>query len=167
MMRHDMDDQKQEGQKHHSEPLVMVKRFRDLPEAQVAESILDASGIDCFLADETTIRMDWLWSNLLGGFKLMVRPEDQLAALELLNQPIPESFTVGAQVPYRQPRCPKCRSLDVSFQELNRRIAFPSILVGVPVPLKKKGWCCHACQHRWEQLLDERANSESSPENLP
>ena len=66
-------------------PLVMVKRFRDMPEAQIAESILDSAGIDCFLADENTIRMDWLWSNLLGGFKLMVRPEDMDAATQLLD----------------------------------------------------------------------------------
>ena len=63
----------------------MVKRFRDMPEAQIAESILDSAGIDCFLADENTIRMDWLWSNLLGGFKLMVRPEDLDAATQLLD----------------------------------------------------------------------------------
>jgi len=30
--------------------------------------------------------MDWLWSNLLGGFKLMVRPEDLDAATQLLDQ---------------------------------------------------------------------------------
>jgi len=69
-----------------SGPLVMVKRYRDMPEAQVAESILDSAGIDCFLADENTIRMDWLWSNLLGGYKLMVRPEDHEEAVKLLEQ---------------------------------------------------------------------------------
>ena len=72
-------------QRQTSGPLVMVKRFRDMPEAQIAESILDSAGIDCFLADENTIRMDWLWSNLLGGFKLMVRPEDMDAATQLLD----------------------------------------------------------------------------------
>jgi hypothetical protein len=71
-----------------SGPLVMVKRYRDMPEAQVAESVLDSAGIDCFLADENTIRMDWLWSNLLGGFKLMVRPEDHEEAIKLLEQPV-------------------------------------------------------------------------------
>jgi len=54
----------------------MVKRFRDMPEAYVAESLLDSAGIECFLADENTIRMDWFWSNLLGGFKLVVRSDD-------------------------------------------------------------------------------------------
>jgi len=69
-----------------SGPLVMVKRFRDMPEAQIAESLLDSAGIDCFLADENTIRMDWLWSNMLGGFKLMVRPEDLDEAKRLLEE---------------------------------------------------------------------------------
>src|SRR5262249_48946682 len=69
-----------------SGPLVMVKRFRDMPGAQVAESLLDSAGIDCFLADENTIRMDWLWSNLLGGFKLMVRPEDLEGAKSILEE---------------------------------------------------------------------------------
>lgn len=69
-----------------SGPLVMVNRFRDMPEAEIAASLLDSSGIDCFLADENTIRMDWLWSNLLGGFKLMVRPEDLDEARQLLQE---------------------------------------------------------------------------------
>lgn len=69
-----------------SGPLVMVQRYRDMPEAQVAESLLDSAGIDCFLADENTIRMDWLWSNLLGGFKLMVRPEDLDEAKRALEE---------------------------------------------------------------------------------
>lgn len=151
--------------RQYSGPLVIVKRFRDMPEAQVAESILNAAGIDCFLADEITIRMDWLWSNLLGGFKLTVRPEDQRGALELLDQPIPDSFEVDVQGTFRQPHCPKCGSLDVSFEELNRLIAFPCMLVSVPVPLKKKGWNCHVCGHRWEQSSSEDSNSELSEGN--
>ncbi len=69
-----------------SGPLVMVKRFRDMPEAEVAASVLDSAGIDCFLADENTIRMDWLWSNLLGGFKLMIRPDDLEEAKLILEE---------------------------------------------------------------------------------
>src|SRR5882672_7958262 len=67
-----------------SGPLEMVKRFRDLPEAFVAKSILDSAGIDCFLADENVVRIDWLYSNLIGGAKLMVRPEDLDEATQLL-----------------------------------------------------------------------------------
>jgi len=52
---------------------VMVRRYRDLPEAVIVKSILDAEGIDCVLSDENLVRMDWFWSNLLGGVKLWVR----------------------------------------------------------------------------------------------
>jgi hypothetical protein len=57
-----------------------------VPDALVATSILDSAGIKCFLSDETTIRMDWLWSNALGGVKLWVRQEDVETAMALLKE---------------------------------------------------------------------------------
>ena len=69
-----------------SGPLVMVRRFRDLPDAVVAKSILDSAEIDSFLADENMVRIDWFISNLLGGVKLMVRPEDAAEAIALLDE---------------------------------------------------------------------------------
>jgi hypothetical protein len=56
-----------------------------LPEALLAKSVLDSAGIECFLGDDNLIRMDWLWSNLLGGIKLRVRQEDALVAARLLE----------------------------------------------------------------------------------
>lgn len=76
----------QEAPRAISGPLVMVKRFRDMPEAKIAESLLDSAGIDCFLADENIVRLDWFWSNLMGGFKLMVRPDDLAEAQRLLEE---------------------------------------------------------------------------------
>src|SRR5215470_17116383 len=75
-----------EEPRQHSGPLVMVKRFRDLPEAFVARSILDSAEIDSFLADENLVRIDWFYSNLIGGAKLMVRPEDFEEAKALLDE---------------------------------------------------------------------------------
>jgi len=74
--------------------LVEVCRFRDVPEAQLAKGTLDSAGIESVLADENTIQMDWLWSNALGGVKLLVRAEDAGEAARLLNQPIPEHLEV-------------------------------------------------------------------------
>jgi hypothetical protein len=68
----------------YSGPLAVVKRFRDLPEAVVAKSILDSAEIDSFLADENIVRLDWFYSNLVGGAKLMVRPQDLEEATTLL-----------------------------------------------------------------------------------
>jgi hypothetical protein len=65
--------------------LLTIRQFRDLPEALLAKSVLDSAGIECFLGDDNLIRMDWLWSNLLGGIKLRVRQEDALVAARLLE----------------------------------------------------------------------------------
>jgi hypothetical protein len=65
--------------------LLTIRQFRDLPEALLARSVLESAGIECFLGDDNLIRMDWLWSNLLGGIKLRVRQEDALVASRLLE----------------------------------------------------------------------------------
>jgi hypothetical protein len=65
--------------------LLTIRQFRDLPEALLAKSVLDSAGIECSLGDDNLIRMDWLWSNLLGGIKLRVRQEDALVAAQLLE----------------------------------------------------------------------------------
>ncbi len=83
-------------QKPHPEvrDLLTIRQFRDLPEALLARTVLESAGIECFLGDDNLIRMDWLWSNLLGGIKLRVRQEDALVASRLLegtdSMPSPE-----------------------------------------------------------------------------
>ena len=71
--------------------LLTIRQFRDLPEALLAKSVLESAGIECFLGDYNLIRMDWLWSNLLGGIKLRVRQEDALVASRLLEGVNPAS----------------------------------------------------------------------------
>ena len=66
--------------------VVTLRHFFTLPEALLGKSILDSAGIQSYLIDENTIRMDWLYSNALGGIKLQVRETDAAAAAELLDQ---------------------------------------------------------------------------------
>jgi hypothetical protein len=70
----------------------MVGRYRDSGEAMIAKSMLDSAGIECFLGDENLVRIDWFYSNLIGGIKLMVREEDADTARKLLEQNIPGKF---------------------------------------------------------------------------
>ena len=72
--------------------LVLLRSFRDLPEALLAKGRLESSGIPCFLADDNMVRMDWFISNLLGGVKLMVEAEDFAEASRVLNEPAPQEF---------------------------------------------------------------------------
>lgn len=130
--------------------MVIIRRFRDLPEALLAKGSLESAGIVCELIDDNLVRLDWFWSNGVGGVKLQVSPEDAESANEILNQPIPESFDVEGEGNYVQPRCPKCGSVDISFEELDKPVAYVTAYVGVPIPWRHPLWRCHACDARWE-----------------
>ena len=97
------------------------------------------------------IRMDWFYSNLLGGIKLKVRAEDAEAANEILSQPIPEMVDVEGVGEYEQPKCPRCQSLDVVFRSSDKLLSYGSAYVGFPVPVSAEGWTCHACGNQWEE----------------
>jgi hypothetical protein len=72
--------------------LVTLRTFRDAPSALLAKSILESADMECFLGDENIVRMDWFWSNVVGGIKLWVREEDAATAAELLNQEVPQDI---------------------------------------------------------------------------
>jgi len=131
--------------------LVTLRQFRDLPEALLAKGALESAGLQCFLADDITIRMDWLWSNALGGIKLCVKSEDADAATQMLDQGIPEGFDVKGVGEFKQPSCPNCQSLEISSEDLNKPVAYTSILLGVPIPLSRRRWKCNSCGHVWRE----------------
>jgi len=119
--------------------LAPVRQFRDLPEALLAKGCLESAGIECFLRDDNLVRLDWFISNFIGGIKLCVNPDDFEKARGILNEPILEGFYVQGVGLYEQPRCPKCRSLDVNFQELDPA-AYLSLAVRVPIPVQRRAW---------------------------
>jgi hypothetical protein len=134
----------------------VIRTFRDLPEALLAKGFLESAGIDSFLIDETTIRMDWLWSNLLGGIKLCVKAEDAEAATQILNQEIAGEFDVDGVGDYQQPRCPQCQSLNVCYEDLDKPVAFAStIVLNLPIPVSRRRWKCTSCGYIWQPSGDE------------
>lgn len=139
--------------------LVTIRKFRDLPEALFAKGRLDSAGIESHLADDEMVRMNWFWSNLLGGIKLEVKPEDVESALEVLNQPIPESFDVEGAGSFVQPRCPNCQSVDITFEAVDKPIAYTSAwIISVPIPLARETWKCESCGHTWADATDPGAD---------
>ena len=143
--------------------LLILERFRDLPEAILAKGKLAWEGVESYLADDNTVRMDWLWSNLLGGVKLLVSPEDVEAATRILGEPIPEEIDFEGTAEYRQPRCPTCQSLDINFQGLYKPIAYGSLFINFPIPLRRSGWICQTCRHTWEEALQESEQETTDP----
>jgi hypothetical protein len=145
------DDAAQEPrQKMEMRELVTIQQFRDLPEALLAKGSLESAGIECFLADDNLVRLDWFISNFIGGIKLNVRAADVENARKILAEPILEGLYVQGIGLYEQPRCPNCQWLDVNFQELDRPIAYMSAFLRVPMPVQRPAWRCHSCDAEWE-----------------
>ena len=140
----------------HPKP-VMLRRFRDLPEATVAQSVLESAGIESFLADDNLVRLDWFYSNLIGGVKLFVAEVDVDSARELLDQSAPEAFNVEGVGEYKQPHCPRCDSLDVSYDGLDKPASYAGFFLNVPRPVRNRGWKCHTCGHAWDDNQESEA----------
>jgi hypothetical protein len=136
-----------------SSNLVVLCRFRDTPNALLAKGFLESSGLQSYLIDETVIRMDWLWSNALGGIKLCVKSEDAEEAAALLKKNIPDTISVEGIGEIEQPVCPQCNSLNISYADMNKRVAYASLLVlGFPISLKHGRWECQECGHQWSPV---------------
>ncbi len=137
--------------------LVTVGTFRDLPEALLAKGMLESADIETSLADDNMVRMDWFFSNLLGGIKLCVAQEDALVAANLLNRRIPNAFSVPGVGDYQQPRCPHCQSLDISFEDLHKPAAWISSYLGLPIPFPRRRWKCQSCDREWREAEPKTA----------
>ncbi len=88
------------------------------------------------------------------NLKLNVRVADVENARKILDEPILEGLYVQGVGLYEQPRCPKCQSLDVNFQELDRPIAYISAFLRLPIPVQRPAWRCHGCDAEWEDESD-------------
>ena len=123
--------------------LTTVARYRDLSEAIVARSVLESAGLFCFLQDENTIRLDWGWSNALGGLRLQVGAQDADRALELLSRPRPKPLS-----------SPKDRILS----SRSVRSANPRRLSCMAAPRKRPPSACSflACRYPPDQSIATR-----------
>jgi Putative prokaryotic signal transducing protein len=131
--------------------LVTLQHFRDMPEALLAKGKLESAGIHAMLADGNLVRMDWLLSNAIGGIRLQVNQRDLDEARMVLQEPIPPEFSeeeLGE--PFVQPRCPRCYSLDIGFEKINRFWTYGLwLLLSFPLPIRKNSWKCYTCGVEW------------------
>jgi hypothetical protein len=140
-----------------SRKLVTIRRYRDLSEAIVARSLLESAGIPVELRDENLVRLDWQVSNFIGGIRLQVDETDAVTATELLDMPVPESIPFAGPFDhsapeFEQPHCPKCGSVEITFEGASRAAALTSLYVlGLPMPAGAETWVCETCGARWEE----------------
>jgi hypothetical protein len=123
--------------------LVTVGRYRDLAEAIVARSLLQAEGIESWIQDENLIRIDWGYSNAIGGMRLQVGAENQAAAIGILAQ-APDRIAFAEDGEYIQPQCSQCGSMDLSLR----------IMTNI--------WVCGNCGARGQIAEDDEEASSST-----
>jgi hypothetical protein len=136
--------------------LVTVRRCRDLAEAYVGRSSLESAGIPAWIADENLVRMDWFYSNMVGGMRLQVDERDEAAAREILQEGVPGTITYGQDEVFAQPTCPKCGSAEITLgdgTERGRSLAALYVL-SIPVPPRVAAWHCEACCAEWVDTGD-------------
>ena len=139
-------------------PLVQVARFRDLPQALLAKGGLESAGIECFLYNDNLVRLDWFWSNLVGGVSVHVAPEDADVAREILAAD-PQDFQPDTDGEFKQPRCPSCGSTRVAAPEGMGVSAAILWATSLPVPIADRTWVCEQCGHVWEDTTPAQAPS--------
>ena len=135
-----------------ADSVITLWKYRDLPEALTVRAKLQSEGIECFLADENAIRLDWFWSNAFGGIRLQLLEENAQAAIDILSEEIPP--TLAAEEPgqeYVQPRCPKCNSLDVKFEEYSGLSLAFLYAFSLPIPIHSNYWKCEECGQKWRE----------------
>ena len=65
--------------------LVKLTSFMSVSEAQLVQAVLRQEGIESYLENEGSIGVNWLWSNAIGGVKLLVAHDELEAAAEILE----------------------------------------------------------------------------------
>ena len=130
--------------------LVTIARYRDLIEAQLAKGKLEAYGIEAFLANENIVSLDRFYSNAVGGLRLQVLDKDVTDAQAILDEPIPtEIIEEQSGIVYEQPHCPRCGSLDIGYETIDRLWSYGLMFVIAPFPVKKSNWKCYDCGAEW------------------
>jgi hypothetical protein len=140
---------------------VTVGQYRDLPEALVSRAVLEQAGIQSFLSDENTVRMNWTLSNAVGGIRLQVAAEDEAQARELLSQPASQQFVTDSGEQFVQPVCTRCGSTDVMANDHERKVLVGSTPVNITLPhqgVSGAEWRCLHCDAVWvddEELQEQ------------
>jgi len=133
-----------------------VGNFPDLASARVAQSLLEAEGIEAIIPDEYMGGVDWQMISALHGLRLQVRPEeaeDARALLAELNSPLLDERIDAPD----EGQCSACGSTRLAEASWVRRVKvlilfFPPLLLLWPVlAFFGSRLRCAACGHRWQR----------------
>ena len=142
-----------------AQELITVANFSHPTEADPVVAWLESEDIECFVTNEHTVTMNWLYSNAIGGVGVQVKAADVERANEILQAVLNPDAVGGESIPTdsetnqgsdanSEIRCPQCGSENVYYEKFSRRLVFASwVILSVPLPFFKKKWKCRECEH--------------------
>ncbi|MDO6705516.1 DUF2007 domain-containing protein [Photobacterium sp. 1_MG-2023] len=123
----------------------VVARFSFPHEAHIAKASLEAAGIESVIADEHTINAQWLYSDAIGGVRLMVTEPDQQEAIAILATDFSTAVEQGTALS-DEIRCPHCGDHHYKPFTKGKRPAFVVfLLLGFPLFYYQHGYQCQSC----------------------
>ena len=135
-----------------SQRLITIAQYRDLPQAGLDKSRLESQGITCFLDNEFTIGVNWLYSTALGGVKLKVFERDAARAKGIIQEDYgaaPATVSAEAEFP-PQATCPQCGASAITTKNYTRKFAAISLLFSLPLFFFLRRYRCNSCHHKWK-----------------
>lgn len=132
---------------------VTITTYNDYLTANLDKQKLDEQGINCYLADENTITLQWTLKNALGGIKLRVPKQIADEAIRILNEKaeeIPTDFKLEEKL--NDIICPVCSSNNTGTEKYSKSImGWSWLLLGFPVTATLiKEHRCFYCGHNWK-----------------
>ena len=91
--------------------MIVLTSCPNIWEAEILAGRLQAEGIDAQLRDQHIVSTNWLYSNAVGGVKVVVPSEQFELAESLLASPEPEA---GEEAPPAWGTCPDCASTQLT-----------------------------------------------------
>jgi Putative prokaryotic signal transducing protein len=124
---------------------IKMMSFSRPEEAHVLRSKLESEGIESFIANEHTARMDFFLTQAVGNIQLWVHEEDAEKVRAILELPAPDV----SEVKESTPSCPQCSSSETHFSKGPTLLTTVFFYFGIPLPFFKRGWTCRKCGHHF------------------
>ena len=114
--------------------------YRDAPSAYITASLLQSHDIPSQVVDEHLVGVQWLYSNAIGGVKVLVNDEDLDRASEIIFDDLR-----GDLVELGFETCPSCGSADIRRSRLRQIVGSLGLLIGFPIVAWSNRWRCQSC----------------------
>lgn len=132
---------------------ITIATYDEYLSANFDKQKLDEQGIDCYLADENTVTIDWILKNAIGGIKLRVPEQQAGEALRILKagtEAIPVDFQIDAQE--NDVICPNCGSNNTGTEKYSKAfLGLTWLVLGFPLAARlTKEHRCFYCENKWK-----------------